>query len=237
MFIVRIGNLKGGFDFNTGGGRIVDVSKSAKKSTASEIVQQSNFFDAIRRTEPRPPTVQRRKKSGPNKGQLFAEEIHDDPVYLNHPLYPLTRVRHFPNEGKRNPQLAFNMGIREGAFDIALDCSRFVDLNFSISKPRTAAADEKLFHGFRLEFKTLDGKPSPAQIIERAWLERENYFAHYAYHSIEGLALLAFYLGFSPNVFVGFPRSRTALRDFDPENLGHDARCGCTIKIRDITGF
>lgn len=67
---------------------------------------------------PHPPIKTRPISKGENKGALAVDELILDPKYLAHPLYVLTRVRHFPNEGKRDPGLAAQQGIRAGAFDI-----------------------------------------------------------------------------------------------------------------------
>ncbi len=121
---------------------------------------------------------------------------------------------------------AWSQGIRAGAFDIQLDSVREVELNGS----------SRQYAGLRFEFKTLDGTVSDEQKAERIWLDREGYFAHYVFHYVEALALLAFYLNIPTERFVGYPRSRHALRDFAPEKA-HDARCGCELKVADLVNF
>jgi hypothetical protein len=219
---VRIGNHKGGFDFRHGNNKPLDVSASAKKSVHSEADQQQAFFDVIRQSAPKPPVLQRRKLTGKNKGQPFLEEQILDDQFLNHPLYELTRVRHFPNEGNRSALTAWSQGIIAGAFDIYLDAAR--------------TANGKLYFGWRAEFKTLDGTVSKQQQAERLWLDREGYFAHYYYHYVEALSMLAFYLDIPHERLIGFPRSRHALRDFAPEKA-HDQLCGCEFKIAELINF
>ncbi|MDQ4119993.1 MAG: hypothetical protein M3209_00815 [Acidobacteriota bacterium] len=132
---------KGGFDFRYGNNKPLELSASAKKSVHSDSDQQTAFFNVIRQTAPKPPIQQRRKLTGKNKGQLFLEELILDPAFLNHPLYVLTCIRHFPNKGNRNALSAWSQGIRAGAFDIHLDCAREVK------------SSNWLFHGLKFEFK------------------------------------------------------------------------------------
>jgi hypothetical protein len=207
--------LTGGL-FITENSKTLDLSKSIPVSLRSEADEQAAFFGILRAAAPRPPLVEKVIQSGKNKGtRRIVENLLDD-KFINAPLYVLTRVRHFPNEGKRSGKWAAEQGIRAGAFDVYLDAAR------------------RCFSGLRMEFKTLSGTISDDQRAERIWLDRENYFAHYVFHSLEAVCLLAWYLSIDLFRFTGFPRTRYALpRAFDPA-AGHDRLCGCQIKIKDL---
>lgn len=186
----------------------------------SESVQQSLFFRMLAEAAPKPPAQHRRISKGKNKGESEYVDLLLDEKFITHELYVLTRVRHIFNEGKRNPGKARALGIKAGAFDISLDAARIVQ--------------NHQYYGFRLEFKDQDDyKISCAQKAERLWLDRENYFGHYVWHSLEGIALLALYLNIEP-ARLGFPRRQFALPlDYLPEKF-HDEKCGCNLKLSEI---
>jgi hypothetical protein len=224
----KIKNLTGGlFPGNSLTPRALDVSKSKKVQAArerSERDEQQIFFSIIRATEPKPRTTARKITKGARAGQLELVEHLLEPEFYDHPLFPLYRVRHFPNEGSRDALSAYKDGVRKGAFDIQLDCARQIG--------------GKFYNGFRLEFKKyLAGEISPAQKLERLALDREGYFAHYVFEANEALILLAFYLGFSPLKFIGFPRNKRAFPlSFQPDKK-HDLLCGCDLKVSELLKF
>lgn len=221
-------NLTGGLFLGSNQSpKILDVSKNKRRAAAfehSERTEQQIFFSVIRQTEPRPRVSARKITKGERKGQLEPVEHLLEPEFYNHPLIDLYRIRHFPNEGERDPRSARLDGIRAGAFDIVLDSAR--------------ALRNKTYSGLRFEFKKyLTGVFSDAQKLERLILDRESYFAHYVFEANEALILLAFYLGIDPRRFVGFPRHRLAFpAAFSPEKK-HDALCGCEVKVSQLIHF
>lgn len=202
----------------TGNSKPLAPSKSILQQTSSESDEQTAFFNVLKMSAPRPPAFEHRLTRGPFKGAIERREDVLDEKFINDPLYVLTRVRAFPNGGFRHPATAAQLkreGVRPGAFDVYLDAAR------------------RGLHGLRFEFKILTGAASDEQRAERIWLEREGYFAHYVFHSVEALTLLAYYLDIETNRLSGYPLTRHAVRGFDPA-LGHDARCGCSLKIKDL---
>ena len=221
-------NLIGGlFQGSNQAPTVLDVSKNKRRAAASEHserTEQQIFFSVIRQTEPRPRVSARKITKGERKGRLEPVEHLLEPEFYNHELFPLYRVRHFPNEGERDPRYARLDGIRAGAFDIQLDSAQQIR--------------GRSYHGLRFEFKKfLVGEISDAQKLERLILDRENYFAHYVYEANEALVLLAFYLRIDPRSFIGFPRHKLAFpKAFAPEKK-HDALCGCEFKVSELINF
>ncbi len=99
-------SLKGGlFRGLEASPRLLEKSAQAKKSLTCEADEQAAFFGVSKQSAPRPPVKERRITRGSNKGSLTLDELVLDPQFINHPLYVLTRVRHFPNKGKRIPEM------------------------------------------------------------------------------------------------------------------------------------
>lgn len=201
--------LVGGFNFKTGNSKPITVSKTAPVDSRSESDYMVGIFDFLKLHTPRPPYTQRRSERAK---RIVLDEDRTDEKYLNHPLYILTKFRHFPNGGERHGAVAkqlFREGVKAGAFDLYLDASRHG------------------FAGLRIELKAHDNDLSDVQIEEKRWLIKENYCTHVCWHYIEVLHILAWYTGINLMRLSGFP-SRHAYKL--PE-YGHDEKCGCDMKL------
>lgn len=201
--------------------RILDLEANSPMSLKDESAFQQSVFNFLRLNQPRIPLKQHVVQlRGKNKGGRRIELVPDVGTrewdeYISHPLYLLTRVRHFPNGGHRHTAVAGKLkaeGVRPGAFDIFLDAAR------------------RGYHGCRIEQKAGKNGPEQEQLEELAWLRREGYFAHFAWTDCEAIALLLYYAEIPFSAVQGL-HHRTAIPV--PYKGGHDARCpDCTLKIK-----